>query len=69
MHWQEAVLESKVGRAIRILSDGRTMVRYNGGEGFVQMRGGGVFRQTKQEELEGHEDWKPATAEMNPNII
>lgn len=64
MHWQEAVLKSKVNRAVRRTKDGRKVLRYQRGITLIEMRGGAGLRIAMGGEMEGHLDWEPDT----PNL-
>ena len=63
MHWLEAVHHSPQEMAVRVMKDGRRMLRFPDGEGVIERSGRHGFRRAEQEQLEGFTDWPPALKE------
>jgi len=71
MHWREAIDHSPQEMAVRIMTNGRRMMRFLDGEGQIELSLGPGFRRVEQESLEGFMDWEPAQKEahnMNDDI-
>lgn len=56
MNWQDAVSQSKLGRAFR-RRNGRDTVRYRNGDAYIRNATNCMMRKAAPEEVEGFDDW------------